>query len=140
MISFPPRHIHFQVQLLLMLKSLDTNSNISLCIVLARTSNSFLSSGLGMGMSIIYGKIGKILTKRPSRYIGTRSTGLAGSRLGVLGVGTALVYEFLHLDLWFHNWFEFCVGILEFLHFMFWASTQVFFVFGNKSCASTHVL
>jgi len=44
-------------------------------------------------------------------HIGRRADGLARCRLGVLGVGTAPVCEFLYLDLWFRNWFGFYVGI-----------------------------
>jgi len=68
-------------------------------------------------MNITPSRIRKILTRRLSRHTGTRASGLAGYRLGVLGVGTALVCKFLYLDLGLRNWFGFCVGILVFPHF-----------------------
>jgi len=73
-------------------------------------------------------------------HIGKRADGLERCRLGVPVVGTALVYEFLHLDLGFCNWFRFLCWNWDFRTFMFWAGTQVFFIFGDESCASTHVL
>jgi len=50
-------------------------------------------------------------------HIGIRADGLERYRPGVPVVGTALVYEFLYLDLGFYNWFGFCIRILGFLHF-----------------------
>jgi len=50
-------------------------------------------------------------------HIGIRADSLERCKLGVPVVGTALVYEFLYLDVGFRNWFGFCVGILRFPHF-----------------------
>jgi len=114
--------------------------NISLSIELGRTSFSSLSSGLGMSMNTTHGRIGRILIRMSLEYIGKRADGLERCRLGMLDVGTAPICEFLYLDLWFRNWFGFCIGILGFPHFIFWAGTQVFFIFCDESCASMHVL
>jgi len=63
-------------------------------------------------MNITYGRIGRILIRMLLVHIEIRADGLERCRLGVPVVGTALVYEFLYLDLGFRNWFRFlCVGI-----------------------------
>jgi len=93
-----------------------------------------------MGMNITHGRIGRISIRILLRRIGKRADGLEKYRLGVLGVGTAPVYEFLYLDLGFRNWFGVCVGILGFPQFFVWVGTQVFLIFGDESCASVHVL
>jgi len=114
----------------------DTNSNVSLSIVPARTNNNFLSSGLGMDINITLDKIRKILTRRLSRHIGTRASGLARCRQGMLGTGTAYSYEFLYLDFGFRNWFGFCIGILGFPHFFCFGLVPKF----SLSLAMNHVL
>jgi len=94
-----------------------------------------------MGMNITHGRIERILTRILLGYIGKRADGLERCRLGMLGVGTAPVCDFVYLDLWFRNWFGFYV--LEhwnFRIFMFWAGTQLVFIFGNESCTSMHIL
>jgi len=70
-----------------------------------------------MGMNTTHGRIGRLSIRILLGHIGKRADGLERCKLGVLVVETALVYEFLYLDLWFRNWFEFCVGILGFPHF-----------------------
>ena len=108
-------HIPIQVLSTLMLLLLDTKSNVSLSILLERTSNNSLASGLGMDMNITPGRTRMILTRRLSRPIGTRASGLAKYRQVVPGVGTALVCEFLHLDFWFRNGIGF--SVLEYWNF-----------------------
>ena len=73
-------------------------------------------------------------------HIGKRADSLEMCRLGGPAVGTALVYEFPDLDLGFCNWFGLCAGIGISVFLCFWTGTQVFFIFGDESCASTHVL
>jgi len=68
-------------------------------------------------MNTTHGRIGRISIRILLGHIGKRADGLERCKLGVPVVGTALVYEFLYLDLGFRNWFEYCVGILGFLHF-----------------------
>jgi len=112
--------IPFQVLSLLMLQLRDTKLNVSLSIELGRTSFSSLSSGLGMGMNIPHGRIGRILIRMLLGHIRIRADSQERCRLGVPVVGTALVYEFLYLDLGFCNWFEFLrwnIGISAFLCF-----------------------
>ena len=111
-----------QVLSLLILQLRDMKLNVSLSIELGRTSLSSLSSGLGMGMNITHGRIGRILIRILLGHIGIRADGLERCRLGMPVVGTALVCEFLYLDLGFHNWFGLLyvgIGISAF----FWAST-----------------
>jgi len=71
-------------------------------------------------MNTTPGRTRKILIRNQSGHIGKRANGLARYRLGVLGIGTALVGKFLYLDLGFHNWFGFLcwnIGISAFLFF-----------------------
>jgi len=119
------RRILFQVLSLLILQLQDMKLNVSLSIELGKTSFSSLSSGLGMGMKTTHGRIRRILISILSEHIGKRADSLERCRLGIPAVGTTLMYEFLYLDLGFHNWFGYYVGILGFPHFIFWAGTQV---------------
>ena len=64
-----------------------------------------------MDMNITHDRIGRILIRMLSGYIGIRADNLKRSRLGVPVVGTALMHEFLYLDFGFRNWFRFYVGI-----------------------------
>jgi len=132
--------IPFQVLLLLMLQLRDTKLNVYLSIERGRTSFSSLSSGLGMGMHITHGRIGRILIRMLLGHIEKRADSLERCRLGVLGVGTTPMCEFLYLDLGFRNWFGFSVLELGFPHFYVLGWYPSFFIFGNESCASTHVL
>jgi len=61
-------------------------------------------------------------------HIGKRADGLERCRLGVPVVGTALVYEFLYLDLGFRNWFRFLCWNWDFrtLFSFVWAGTTSF--------------
>jgi len=79
---------------MLILPLLDTKSNVSSSIVLGKTSNNSLSSGLGMDMNTIPGRIRIILIGTLSSHIGIRASGLAGYSKGVLGVRTIPVCEF----------------------------------------------
>jgi len=83
--------ILFQVLSLRMLQLRDRKLNVSLSIKLGRTIFSSLSSGLGMGMNITHGRIGRILIRMLLGHIGKRADGLERYRLGVPVVGTALV-------------------------------------------------
>jgi len=52
-----------------------------------------------MAMNTTHGRIGRISIRIFLGHIGKRADGLERCKLGVLVVGTALVYEFLYLDL-----------------------------------------
>jgi len=73
-------------------------------------------------------------------HIGIRADGLERCKLGMRGVGTAPIYEFPYLDLWFRNWFGSCVAILGFPHFYVLGWYPSFLIFGDESCAFMHVL
>jgi len=133
--------IPFQALSLLMLQLRDMKLNVSLSIECGRTSCSSLSSSLSMGMNITHSRIERILTRILLGHIGKRADGLERCRLGVPWVGTALVCHFLYLNLWFRNWFGFHgLEYWNFYIFMFWAGTQLVFIFGDESCASTYIL
>jgi len=141
MISSTLGCIRTRVLSTMMLPPLDTNSSISSSIVSAKISHNSLSSGLGMDINIIHGRIRKILIQKQSRHIGNRPSGQVIYRRDAGTVCQTGMCEFsLLCSPWVSLLVLACVGIWNFPHFYVLGWNPSFFIKGDESCASTHIL